>query len=69
MVLLGFVVDEIAVEGELADDGVHLTEGELGLPFEPAADEGVRVCGEADFESGGTGVVGDRGAVLAGQAE
>lgn len=69
MVLLGFVVDQVAIESELADDGVHLAECEWGPAFEPAADEAVRVGGQADFEGGSTGIVGECGAVLAGQSE
>ena len=37
--------------------------------FEPAADEAIGVGGDADFQSGGAAIVGERGAVLAGQAE
>lgn len=67
MVLLSLAVDEVAVQSELPDDGVHLTQREWRTPLEPAADKLIRVGGEAGFQGGGAGVVGECGAVFARQ--
>ena len=69
MVLLSLAVDEIAVESELTDDGVHLTKRQLRPAFEPAADETVRVFGEADLQRCGTRIIGYGYAVFTSQAE
>ena len=50
LVLLSFAVDEVAIQSELAKDGVHLTKPELRAAFEPATNESVRVFGKADFQ-------------------
>lgn len=65
MVLLGFVVDEFAVQSQLPDDGIHLAKRELWAALEPAADEAIGVGRETGFQSSGAGIVGERRAVLA----
>src|SRR5208283_5892262 len=69
MVLLGFAVDQVAVQSELADDRVDLAQGELRAALQPAANEAIRICGQSHFQRGRTAVVGERGAMLAGQPQ
>ena len=60
MVLLGFVGDEIAVEGELTDDGIDLPDCERHrwLALEIAADEAI--LAGFDFQRGGAGSIDRR---------
>ena len=62
-------IDEIAVEGELSDEGIHLAQGERGRreSFEVDADEAV--AGRAQFECGLGGRIDDGQAVLSGQSQ
>lgn len=69
MVLLSLAVDEIAIESELTDDGVHLRKRQLRPAFEPAADETVRVFWEADLQRCGTRIIRYGYAVFTSQAE
>lgn len=61
--------DEVTIETELDDDGIHLSQGELGSAFEPAADKAIGVLGDADLQGSGAAVVGERGSVAAGPTE
>ena len=69
LVLLGFFVDEVAVESELADDGVHLAKRELRPCVPASGGRSGRVGRDAALQGGGAAVVGQRGAVLAGQRQ
>ena len=67
--LLGFVIDEVAVLHQFADQGIDLVQAEWGLrtTFQIAADEAVFM--HAHFERGGAGFIDCRGAVLLGQGQ
>lgn len=58
------LVDEVAIEGELANERVHLPQrhGHWGAPLEIAAEEAVG--GHAELQGGVRGVIHDGGAVL-----
>src|ERR1039458_1242750 len=65
--LLGFVVDEVAVLHQLADQGIDLlqTEWGLGAAFQIAADKAIFL--DSHFQRSGAGLIDRRGAVLLSQ--
>src|ERR1035438_5940204 len=67
--LLGFVVDEVAVLHQLADQGIDLvqTQWSLRAAFQIAADEAIFL--HSHVERGGASFIDRRGAVLLGQGE
>ena len=67
MVLLCFLIDEVAVQRELADDRVNLAKREWSFPFQPMANEPIRVCGDARLQCGSTRIISKSSAMLARQ--
>jgi hypothetical protein len=67
--LLGFVVDDVSVLLQLADERIDLAQAqaELGLAFQVAAHEAI--LRNTDFEGSGAGIFDSRQAVFLGQRE
>jgi hypothetical protein len=60
--LLDLEINEVAIRGEFADEGIDLPERQLGLTFQITANETVLVYPE--FECGGTGIIDGTDSVL-----
>ncbi len=69
LLLLGEIVDDVSVVGELADERIDSAQRELHgrMPLEVAAHEAVR--GDREIERGGAGIVDGGSSVLAGERE
>src|SRR5215472_12013840 len=66
-VLLCFLIDEVTVQSQLADDGVDLAKREWSFPFQPMANEPIRVCRDSGVQCGSTRIISKRSAMLARQ--
>ena len=62
--LLNFEVDEIAILGQFADEGVDLSESQWRPPLQIAADETVIM--DVEFECSGRGILDGRDTVFFG---
>src|SRR5215469_5257206 len=66
-VLLCFLIDEVTVQSQLADDGVDLAKREWSFPFQPMANEPIRVCRDSGVQCGSARIIGESSAMPARQ--
>jgi hypothetical protein len=61
------LIDEVAVQSQLADERVDLAKREWSLTFQPEADEAIRVGRDSGVQCRGARIIGEGCAMLARQ--